>query len=69
MKKFFSSLGIIISALLIVGIIFGGLVFLLVWMPAAGEPKERPDIECPEGGNSYLCVIKSYLQSQEPKEI
>lgn len=69
MNKFLSFIGILVAALLIVGIIMGGLLFLLVWLPASEDPEKREQLACPEGWNSYMCLVKGYLRPEEPEEV
>jgi hypothetical protein len=69
MKKFFYFVGIFVSAALLIAAVMGVLFFLLIWLPAKEDYMKEADIECPEGGNSYLCVIRGYLHPKEPESI
>lgn len=63
---------IFISALALVGVVMGALIFGLIWYSNyTGEMSDAKDakIECPEGQNSYMCVINGYLQPKEPEGI
>jgi hypothetical protein len=69
MYKFLYFVGIFVSALVLVATIVGGLLFLLVWLPAKEDYMKEAEIECPEGQNSYLCLIRDYLNPKEPEFI
>lgn len=63
---------IFLSALVLVGTVMGALVFGLVWYSDyTGETSdaEGATLECPEGQNSYMCVIKGYLRPKESEGI
>ncbi len=56
---------IVILAPLLVITIMGSLFFGLVFYSdyTATHPKgEKTHMECPEGKNSYLCIIRNYLK-------
>lgn len=68
MKRLFYFVGVLVSALLLIGFVMGGLFFLLIWIPEQGST-ESAKISCPEGQNSYMCIIQSYLHPKEPEGI
>lgn len=60
---------IFFSALVLVGVVLGGLFFGLVWYSdytAARSEAEQAEIECPEGVNSNLCFIRGFIKPKPP---
>ena len=64
--KFLYFLKVFIIAVFVVAGIMGGLISLLIVYSdyTAAHPKDgKPaHIECPEGRNSYMCIVRSYLR-------
>jgi hypothetical protein len=69
MKRFLTIFRIFVTTASIVGVIMGGLLFLLVWPPQSDVSSQEKKIACGQNDRTPLCLIKSYLQPQDPEEV